>query len=215
MQSKPQMTPPLLTLPDLKWVLNDWATIVDVRPLTDFARRHIAGTINIPFDPSFVPWASWVLNHPSPIYLIAGSDQIHRITQTLATINLPQVAGYFEFSILEDWPAQGYPLEHFREIRPDEIALQIQNRAVTLLDVRQAYEWEAGRIPHAKHISLEDLPDSMMNLPPDKPVVVQCHSGLRSCVGASILQAHGFTPVFNLKGGIQAWYAAGLPINWG
>jgi hydroxyacylglutathione hydrolase len=47
----------------------------------------------------------------------------------------------------------------------------------------------------------------------DKPVVVQCRSGARSAIAASILQAKGVKNVTNLMGGYRDWAAAGLPIE--
>ncbi|MCB0026940.1 MAG: rhodanese-like domain-containing protein, partial [Anaerolineales bacterium] len=46
-----------------------------------------------------------------------------------------------------------------------------------------------------------------------KTIVVQCRTGARSAVGASILQAAGAKKVANLMGGITAWSGAGLPIE--
>ena len=42
-------------------------------------------------------------------------------------------------------------------------------------------------------------------------MAVICRSGNRSELGALILQARGFTAE-NVEGGLQAWFAAGLPV---
>ncbi|RME10023.1 MAG: rhodanese-like domain-containing protein, partial [Ardenticatenia bacterium] len=52
-------------------------------------------------------------------------------------------------------------------------------------------------------------------LPREKPIVVQCRSGSRSAIAASILQAHGFEQVMNLMGGINEWKRLGLPVENG
>ena len=43
--------------------------------------------------------------------------------------------------------------------------------------------------------------------------MVQCRTGVRSHIAASLLQKHGFTNIQNLTGGIEAWLNAGLPIE--
>jgi rhodanese-related sulfurtransferase len=50
-------------------------------------------------------------------------------------------------------------------------------------------------------------------LPRDRPIVTYCRSGARSAVAASQLRAAGLTDVANLRGGIDAWPASGLPIE--
>jgi hydroxyacylglutathione hydrolase len=83
---------------------------------------------------------------------------------------------------------------------------------VTVLDVRANNEWDEGHLPGAQHLMLGYLPQYWAEVPMDKPIVVQCRSGARSAIGASILQAKGVSQVMNLAGGYQAWAAAGLPI---
>lgn len=62
---------------------------------------------------------------------------------------------------------------------------------LTLLDVREPWELEiAGRISE---------------LDAAQPVVVICHSGIRSARVAHYLESQGFRAVFNLIGGTEAW----------
>jgi hydroxyacylglutathione hydrolase len=84
---------------------------------------------------------------------------------------------------------------------------------VIVVDVRNDHEWQAGHIPGARHLMLGYLPERVSEIPTDKPVLVQCQSGVRSAIGASILQAKGILNVMNLSGGINAWAAAGLPVE--
>ena len=82
-----------------------------------------------------------------------------------------------------------------------------------IVDVRGQAEWDEERIPGATHAFLGDLLRELGDLPKDTPLVMQCGSGSRSSIGASLLQAAGFTDVANLKGGIDAWRAAGLEVE--
>ena len=75
----------------------------------------------------------------------------------------------------------------------------------TLLDVRQAFEYQEAHLPGATLIPLPTLPDLLGSLDPGKPTIVYCASGGRSRMAAQFLTHQGFRHVFNLVGGIQAW----------
>jgi molybdopterin/thiamine biosynthesis adenylyltransferase/rhodanese-related sulfurtransferase len=74
-----------------------------------------------------------------------------------------------------------------------------------VVDVRQPHEWEICRLPSATLIPLGDLPRRMGELDPAVPVVVYCHTGVRSLMATRMLQAAGFDSVKNLAGGIEGW----------
>lgn len=83
---------------------------------------------------------------------------------------------------------------------------------VQLVDVRDPAEWQAGRIPGAQWIRMDELPDRLDELDPDKPVVTVCRSGNRSGKMAEFLTGRGYR-ADNLDGGMQAWAQAGLPVR--
>lgn len=79
---------------------------------------------------------------------------------------------------------------------------------VQLVDVRQPWEFERGRLPGARLLPLRQLMndgDPPEGLDPLKPTIVYCASGSRSQAAAQWLQGQGFSRVYNLNGGINAW----------
>lgn len=74
----------------------------------------------------------------------------------------------------------------------------------TLLDVREADEWEAARIPGAMWIPLGELPQRLHEVPADREIICVCHSGGRSEMAARLLEANGYT-TRNLQGGMLQW----------
>jgi molybdopterin/thiamine biosynthesis adenylyltransferase/rhodanese-related sulfurtransferase len=76
---------------------------------------------------------------------------------------------------------------------------------VQLLDVREPFEAEIAHIDRGKLIPLRDLPDRINELNRVAYTVVHCHTGMRSARAVQLLRDAGFTNVFNLKGGIDAW----------
>jgi len=80
-----------------------------------------------------------------------------------------------------------------------------------LVDVRDGWEWAAGRAPGARHMPLDQLPGRLGELPRDRKVVVVCRSGNRSAQVMRMLRGAGVDAV-NLAGGLRAWSATGLPL---
>ena len=80
---------------------------------------------------------------------------------------------------------------------------------IQLVDCREQYEWDAGRIEGAIHLPMNDiLAGASSDLDPEKPVAVICRSGNRSELASLMLQARGLD-AHNVQGGMEAWDAAG------
>jgi rhodanese-related sulfurtransferase len=74
-----------------------------------------------------------------------------------------------------------------------------------LIDVRDADEFAFCRIEGAQHKPLAQIAQWAQELDRDAEIVLQCHVGGRSAQATQYLQRLGFTHVYNLKGGIDAW----------
>ena len=85
-------------------------------------------------------------------------------------------------------------------------------RSVVVVDVRQHAEWKTGHIQDAIHIPLTQLSRRLHQLPSDKTIVTVCRSGHRSALAARTLTRAGHD-VRNLRGGMNAWARAGLPLS--
>jgi rhodanese-related sulfurtransferase len=81
-----------------------------------------------------------------------------------------------------------------------------------LVDVRQDYEWEAGRIEGAVHIPLDELPRRAAEIDRDRPIVFQCRTGSRSAFATQAFREAGFE-AYNLAGGLEAWVDDGHPLE--
>lgn len=77
--------------------------------------------------------------------------------------------------------------------------------APLLLDVREASETSLCPVPGALHIPMREVPARLASLDPAAPTVVLCHHGIRSQQVAFFLESRGFTAVYNLNGGVDAW----------
>jgi len=97
------------------------------------------------------------------------------------------------------------------EVSPQWVAASLDK--VHVLDVRTRVETdeEPARIESAQLIPLNELRDRLEEVPRDLPVMTLCRSGKRSVMAFDILRKQGWQEVANIKGGLLAWYAEGLP----
>jgi rhodanese-related sulfurtransferase len=90
-------------------------------------------------------------------------------------------------------------------------AHEVAESDAVLLDVRTSREWAAGHAAYAFHVPLSQLGRQLDKLPREHQIIAVCRSGHRSAVAAKMLISSGFQ-VTNLRGGMTAWAAAGLPV---
>jgi adenylyltransferase/sulfurtransferase len=105
--------------------------------------------------------------------------------------------------------------EQFCGVREDEAIPAMSARelkrkmdardAFELIDVREPFEYEIARIDGSKLIPLGEITERADELQHEQTIVVHCHSGGRSAEAVRLLQQRGFTNVYNLEGGIDAW----------
>jgi hydroxyacylglutathione hydrolase len=189
------------------------AFVIDTRAAAAFAAGHLPGSINIPLDRSFSTWAGWIVPYDRDIYLVADErgraldDALH----DLSLIGLDRITGYAGSQELERW-AGGHAAGTVRQVTATDLAERLRAGDVQVLDVRAESEFAGGRVPGALNIPVGQLRGRLDAVPRDRTVVVQCQSGARSAIAASVLVASGFRNVVNLAGGLNGWKAAGLPV---
>ena len=98
-----------------------------------------------------------------------------------------------------------------REIPPARASELIASGA-QVVDVREAYEYDAGHIAGAHHIELPQLSAGADGLDRARPVVFYCRSGERSSMAAEAFAASGFE-AYTVAGGLLAWADDGLPLE--
>ncbi len=210
--------PPRVPLARITELVGSGAFVVDTRAAADFAAGHLAGTINIPLNRAFTTWAGWLVPYTRDFYLIVDHDRaqaVDEVVKDLALIGLDRIGGFLALDEreLDAWRAAGGRLETIAQITPDALQRRLAAGDVTVIDVRGRFEWETGRLPGAPNVPLGYLGDRLAEVPATGTVVLQCESGSRSAIAASLLQAHGRRDVANLVGGFSAWRKAGLPVE--
>jgi len=79
-------------------------------------------------------------------------------------------------------------------------AQRLQARGVTVLDVRTPQEFEAGHVPGALNIPVDQVAARSAELgTKDKPVLLYCRTGHRSGIAAAELVKQGFTAIYDFR----------------
>jgi len=102
-------------------------------------------------------------------------------------------------------------------VSPSEATMLINREDAVVLDVREAAEFTAGHLPEARNVPAAKIQERMAELHKfkERPIIVCCASGGRSAAACAPLRAAGFSRLYNLSGGIEAWRAASLPLKKG
>jgi rhodanese-related sulfurtransferase len=103
--------------------------------------------------------------------------------------------------------------EQEQDLTPERVAELLREGDIQLIDIREDYEHEAGRIEGDRHVVMDRLPaeaDALAEA--DEPIVFYCRTGSRSGVAVQAFRASGRS-AYHLDGGIVAWVERGLPIE--
>ena len=188
------------------------AQMLDVREAAEYAKGHLAGSINIALGGQYATWAGTVLDRAKPIVIIAEPCREQEAALRLGRIGFDHVKGYLRggMEALASRPDLVWPTER---LSAPLIAEELASAEPPLvLDVRSPREWAARHIDGSANIPLNHLQERIAEIPRDRRIAVHCAGGYRSSIAVSILHQYGITHLVELAGGLAAWNAAKLPV---
>ncbi len=92
----------------------------------------------------------------------------------------------------------------FKTTTTDEVLAMLQKGPVTIIDVREDFEFASGHIPGAKNIPLGEIEERLDELNRDEEIIVVCRSGGRSAAACGFMHQEGLH-VINMQGGMLDW----------
>lgn len=189
--------------------------VVDAREIVAFGGGHIEAALNIALRDAFPVWAGWLLDPGDELLLVppdaSDVDTLHR---HLHRIGLDRVGGWLRRG-MRGWIEAG----HSYVRRPDMTVHELRDRLrdgdgeLQVLDVRSDAEWRTGHVPGARHVYAPHVPAAADELDRERPVATYCGTGYRASAAASLLERLGFDRVHNVPGSMEAWNAAGYPLE--
>jgi rhodanese-related sulfurtransferase len=202
-----------LTPKQFEEMMADGAVIIDARDSAAFGGFHIPGSINIGFEKQLANWVGMVVDPNAEIILVVDDrEDYDRMVTELHRIGYDLIFGYLSGGIMA-WLMSGRAVEQLEQTSPQQLKSQLEKSNIRIIDVRTPAEWDGGRIKWAEHFPLSDiLDDKLPQAEKDEELVLQCGSGYRSNIAASIMKQAGYANAKSLAGGIFAWSNAGFPV---
>lgn len=167
----------------------------------------------MPLDGRFAETAGMVLDPHQEVVVLAPDGHESEVVVRLARIGFDHVLGYVPEvdAVLAEVPEH---LAQASRVTPVQLeAAFADGTEVTVLDLRNLGELEAGSLPGSLHIPMAELRRRLDEVPRDGALVLYCAGGWRSSVGASYLRSQGFTDVSDILGGFSAWEATRTPVE--
>ena len=218
--SKPKAKP--LTTSDVQARLADGHYLVDARSSPAYGAGHIAGSLNVQMSSKeFEQRVGWVVPDSSPIILLTDSEEdAQKCIYNMAFIGLDQfVAGFLQGGI-DRWMNDGLPVEVTPQMDVFTLHRKLSENGLKVLDAREQDEWDEGHIEGAIVMPYTQLAPQLgvparfdeIEYAKDQPIAVTCATGKRSSTAISLLLREGYTSLYNVTGGMEAWGNAKLPM---
>ena len=189
--------------------MENGARVIDTRSPHAFGEGHIPRAINVNLrGSSFATRVGFVVS-PEHLLLLVLKDEheLRAAIDQLSVVAFDQVIGYLDGG-MSTWQEAGFPKQQLSQISVE--TLHSMRHHLRILDVRDQSEWEEGHIEEAIHIPYYFLVQRLQELDNTQPLAVICASGQRSSIACSLLQRHGFTQLYNVVGGMEAWDEEGF-----
>lgn len=211
----PEAPPPPLNAAAFRSAADAGAIIIDTREPPAFGGAHIEGSYSIWMD-GLPDFAGWVADYVKPLLLVLEDPSaLDKAVSFLTRLGYDNVAGYLREGF-QTWYNAGLPVTGLPLLTAHRLKEMLDARAdIRVLDVRSDDETRAGHIPGAAHIYVGDLETRVSEVDAGHPVATCCSVGHRGGLAASMLLRAGVPGVSNILGGMDAWQAAGFPVEKG
>ena len=175
--------------------------VIDTRPIADYHRAHIPGSISIAFRPAYGTWLGWLVEIGAPLFFVLGDEPLERVIEESQLVGQENFGAVLAGGI-RAWEQAGLPLRETRSVPLSEAHALLKNGA-TALDVREPSEFAAAHLDQAVNLPLGSITKSLNVIPQKDPIIAYCGHGERSTSAISLLERQGIDAA-NLEGGFHA-----------
>ncbi|MBI1801731.1 MAG: MBL fold metallo-hydrolase, partial [Chloroflexi bacterium] len=204
------LSPRPLNAAKVRRLLKGGALLVDTREPGAFGAGHAKGALCVPLSSNqFGTRLGFLVQPETPLVFVArnAADSL-RAARAANRLGLDCIEGFITVAEARRLPQAKMPQWDVRRA-----SRALASAGLTIVDVREKNEWEAGHAPGARNIPLGQLPARLAEVPSDEPVACMCAGGVRSISACSVLARAGYTNVVNVTGGFDQWAEEGLPVE--
>lgn len=203
-------------------LMKDGHYLIDARSSAAWGGGHVEGSINVQMSSSeFEQRVGWVVPDDSPIILLTDrDDQAQTCIYNMGFIGLDQfVVGYLEGG-LSAWMNSGRPVRTTPQIDVFSLDERLRTNGMRVLDVREQDEWDDGHIEGSALMPYTLLAPQLgkparfgeLDLARDASIAVTCATANRSSTAIGLMLREGYSNLYNVTGGMEAWSNARLPM---
>lgn len=211
-----------LSAPQVQEYMAQGYIIIDTRSSAEFGSGYIPGAINVQLSSSeFEQRVGWMIPDDASVILVTDKDaDAQTAIYKMAFIALDSnVTGYLRGGMTA-WMKAGQLLAVVPQMDVHTLRQRLSGNGLQVIDVRDNEEWDEGHIEHAHFMPYTsmvpqlDIPAQLDKLPINKEqsIAVTCATGKRSSTAISIMRRAGYTNLYNVTGGMEAWQSAGFPM---
>lgn len=187
------------------------ALILDTRTNSDFAKGFIPQSVNIGLSGDFAPWVgAMIVDVNQPILLVTDAGDEEEAVTRLSRVGFDHVLGHLAGGF-QAWVNAGKEIDTVNRITASHFAQEIENKEVTVIDVRKESEYAAEHINDAYSKPLAYINEWINTIDPTQHFYIHCAGGYRSMIAASILQARGYRNFTEIEGGFGAIAQTSVP----
>jgi hydroxyacylglutathione hydrolase len=207
---------------EVQRLMDEGHYVVDARSSPSFGAGHIRGSVNVQMSSKeFEQRVGWVIPDSSPIILLTDKDaDAQTCIFNMAFIGLDQFVTGFVLGGIDAWMADGLPVEVTPQIDVFTLHSRLSDNGMKVLDVREQDEWDEGHIagsslmPYTHMAPQLTVPAQIHRLEfeKDQSIAVTCATAKRSSTAIGLLLRAGYTNLYNVTGGMDAWARAKLPM---
>jgi rhodanese-related sulfurtransferase len=188
------------------------AQILDVRDAAEYAKGHLAGSINIGLGGQYATWCGTLLDRTRPIVIVAEPGREEEAALRLGRIGFDHVKGHLK-SGMAALAARQDLVWATERVTAATLAEELASPDPPLvIDIRNSREWSSKHLAGSVNIPLNHLQERIGEVPRTHRIAVHCAGGYRSSIAVSILNQYGITNLIELAGGVAAWEAARYPV---
>ena len=189
------------------------AVVLDTRMELGFGAAHAPDALSIWLG-GLASFAGWFLPYDVPLLLVNETEDPTEVVRRLIRLGYDDLVGALKGGMLS-WHTAGRRSQSISTMTVQELCHHLDEKeSMWILDVRSEEELAGeGEIPDAHHIHVTQLPAHLSDVPRDRPIYVFCGSGLRSMIGASLLQREGWEDLTVILGGLAGWHSTACPLE--
>lgn len=186
--------------------------ILDTRKAQIFKEAFIPNALFIGIDGGFAPWVGTLIsNIEQAILIVTDPGREQEVITRLARVGYDNVIGYLEGG-MPAWIAAKKPVNQIESISADALKERFDNGLNGLiLDVRKPGEYQSSHIENALLSPLSTIEQKLSEIDPNITYYIHCKGGYRSMIASSILKAHGYDNLVEIKGGFIAIEQTDIP----